>query len=62
MGAFNDSDTRGGGTNVNGHKFSPFFTVAKNTRLGGNFLMDVIDPDGAKLDYNRLQFDLETKF
>lgn len=65
VGAYAESDPAGGGTNYNGHKVSAGFTVMPSTRIVGSYLMNIKDPDNKdsnrKLDYDRLQIDLEIK-
>lgn len=62
IGALNDSDSAGGGTNFNGHKIAAAMTVLPGTKAGFAYMRNTRDPDGAKLAYNRLQVDVEAKF
>jgi hypothetical protein len=66
VGAFNDSDFSGGGTNNKGFVFQYDYQYAKNVTLSAIFLMNklgVKDANGiAPKDYNRLQIDAVTKF
>lgn len=62
IGAFVDSDAGGGSTNFNGHKISIAVTPLTKTKFGVTYFRNTLDPDGAKLAYNRLQVDFEAKF
>ncbi len=62
IGAFNDSDFGGGGTNSEGHRFAAGITPITNTRVGLTWFANQRDPDGADLHYERLMADLEVKF
>jgi hypothetical protein len=62
VGAFTDSDSFGGGTNGEGHKFSGTYQLAKNWQTGVSLFLNKQEPDGADTDYTRAQFDLIAKF
>lgn len=62
VGALTDSDFAGGGTNGDGHKLTAKVGLMKSTSLGVTYFINSIDPDGADVDYNRLQVDLAAKF
>ncbi len=62
LGAFNDSDFAGGGTNGNGHKLSASINLPHTFTVGGTYLLNTIDPDGDDIGYDRFQFDLKYKF
>lgn len=61
-GVFSDSDSFGGGTNGEGLRLKGKVALAENTTLGATYFINSIDPDGADVDYNRLQIDLAVKF
>ncbi len=60
VGAFTDSDSGGGGTDVSGHKFSLAYQVSKNIQLAGTLFVNEIN-DGST-DYTRAMLDLIAKF
>ncbi len=62
IGAFNDSDFGGGGTNSAGHRFAAGISPITNTRLGLTWFANQRDPDGDDLHYERMMADLEVKF
>jgi hypothetical protein len=67
VGAFTDSDSGGGGTNIKGSKFTAQVMVLKNVTVGASFFLDkvnisdttTVDKDA---DYRRLQLDIGFKF
>ena len=60
VGALNDSDFIGGGTNGKGHRFTFTYQLAKNLQVGPTyFLNERGDRDD---DYRRLQLDVVLKF
>ena len=62
LGALSDSDSFGGGTNGEGHKLFLKYQLAKNLQLGATYYLQVKDPDGKDIDYDRLQLDAVAKF
>lgn len=62
LGALTDSDFIGGGTNGEGHKFYVRYQLAKNLQIGATYFINVKDPDGKDIDYERLQIDLAARF
>ncbi|HMP77204.1 MAG TPA: putative porin [Kiritimatiellia bacterium] len=62
LGALTDSDSFGGGTNGEGHKFYVRYQLAKNLQLGATYFLNSKDPDGKDTDYERLQVDLAARF
>jgi len=60
VGAFNESDFIGGGTNGKGHRFGGIYQLAKNVQAALTYYMDKKGSD--EHDYNRLQADLMFKF
>ncbi len=64
VGAFNDSDFIGGGTNGRGHRFGVTYQLAKNTQAGLSYFMNEKADSTGKIDdnYNRLQADIMVKF
>ncbi len=64
VGAFNDSDFVGGGTNGKGHRFGLTYQLAKNTQAGITYFLDKKANSSGKIDdsYNRLQVDVMVKF
>ena len=57
-----DSDSGGGSTNIAGHKVSISCMPLAKVKLGVTYFRDTLDPDGAKLAYNRLMIDVEAKY
>jgi hypothetical protein len=62
IGIYADPLIGGGGTNVDGHRVSAYFTVLPGTRVGVCYMQNRKDPGNAKLKYNSLLVDLEAKF
>jgi hypothetical protein len=64
--AYTDSDPIGGGTNFAGHKFTLGFNVLPGARLAFAYIKDIRDVDNKlserRLDYDRVQADIEVKF
>jgi hypothetical protein len=60
VGAFNDSDFIGGGTNGKGHRFGAAYQLTKNVQGVLNYFLDKRGSNDA--DYNRLEADLNFKF
>ena len=60
LGALNDSDFIGGGTNGKGHRFGFTYQLAKNLQGALTYFLD--DKGNDSHDYNRLQADLVFKF
>lgn len=61
VGAFNDSDFIGGGTNGKGHKFSFSYQLSKNAAAGVTYFVNEKVLDDPK-DYRRWQIDFSFKF
>jgi hypothetical protein len=63
VGAFTDSDFRGGGTNAKGHEIGGAYQLAGNTAFKVSYFMNEIGLDQDKLEnFERLQVDLQLKF
>lgn len=62
LGAFTDSDFRGGGTDAKGHELGGEFQLANNTAFHATYFINTIGLDAAESDFNRLQLDLQLKF
>ena len=62
VGAFTDSDFRGGGTDGKGHEFGGAVQVAEHTALHATFFLNKRGLQGAGTDYSRLQVDAQLKF
>ncbi|MBU0984245.1 MAG: putative porin [candidate division Zixibacteria bacterium] len=62
VGAFTDSDFRGGGTDAKGHEVGGSLVVAQNTWFNVSYFVNTIGLDAAESDFNRLQVDLQLKF
>jgi opacity protein-like surface antigen len=60
LGAFVDSDSGGGGTDIKGHKVSAKIALQKNVSAGATYFMSEIGDK--ETDYDRLQLDLAVKF
>jgi len=64
--AYTDSDPAGGGTNYTGHKVMLGFNVLPGSRLALTYFKDIKDADNKvstkRLDYDRIQADIEVKF
>lgn len=60
VGALNDSDFIGGGTNGKGHRFSFTYQLAKNLQLGPTYFLN--ERGNNDNDYRRLQLDVVLKF
>ena len=60
LGAFNDSDFIGGGTNGKGHRFGLGYQITKNVQGALTYFLDEKSAD--EHDYSRLQADLIFKF
>jgi len=61
VGIFADSDTWGGGTDGDGHKFYVKYQMMKNWQAAITYLLDKKGLD-KEIDYKRLQIDLVAKF
>ena len=62
VGAFTDSDSGGGGTNIDGHRLNGKYQFSKYIQGAVTLFFNGIDPDGKDVDYTRGQFDLIVKF
>lgn len=62
VGAFVDSDSGGGGTNIDGHRIKAAAGLGGNQTVGATLFLNSIDPDGADIDYTRVQVDYKVKF
>jgi hypothetical protein len=62
LGQFADSDFSGGGTDGRGHEIGAGYQASKKVKLGATYFVNDVDPDGADLDYDRLQLDVNVKF
>lgn len=63
VGAFSNSDFRGGGTDAKGHEFGGSLVLAKNTAFAVTYVTADIDlQSDAPNDYSQLQLDLKLKF
>ena len=63
IGAFNDSDFGGGGTDAKGHLIKGKYILAERWILGGTLIVtEVEEIAGSRHDYSRLQLDIEFKF
>ena len=62
LGAFTDSDFRGGGTDAKGHEIGGGYQLDKNTTFSVSYFVNTIGLDAAEEDFNRLQVDLQLKF
>lgn len=62
LGAFTDSDFRGGGTDAKGHEIGGALQLANNTAFNASYFINKIGLDAAESDFNRLQLDLQLKF
>ena len=63
IGTFTDSDFGAGGTDADGHIIKAKYAFSRNIFLGGTFFVNDRDvAQGAGVDYNRVQIDLEFKF
>lgn len=64
VGALNDSDFVGGGTDGKGHVFSAAYQVHKNVQAGLTYFLnqDTANSQDRELDYHRLMADLLFKF
>lgn len=60
VGAFTDSDSGGGGTDVEGHRVQGTYQLSKNWQTSATLFFDQID--GGSTDYVRSQVDLIAKF
>ena len=60
VGAFNDSDFIGGGTNGKGHKFGAKYQIAKNWQAGTTYFLNKRGDNND--EYRRLQLDLMFSF
>jgi hypothetical protein len=60
LGAFTDSDFRGGGTDGSGHEAGLDFALTKNVQLGATYFLNKKGVDGGKT-YHRAQLDLQVK-
>ncbi|UCC78923.1 MAG: putative porin [Candidatus Zixiibacteriota bacterium] len=63
LGAFTDSDFRGGGTDAKGHEIGGSYQLAKNSTLNLTYFINQIGLElDDKEDFRRLQADLQLKF
>lgn len=62
VGAFADSDFRGGGTDAKGHEIGGGIALAKNTAFNATYFINKIGLDAEESDFNRLQLDIQLKF
>ena len=63
IGAFNDSDFGGGGTDATGHLIKGKYVLAERWTLGGTLIITEVEKNaGSEHDYTRLQLDIEFKF
>ena len=63
IGAFNDSDFGGGGTDASGHLIKGKYILAERWILGGTLIVTKVEKNaGTEHDYSRLQLDIEFKF
>lgn len=62
LGAFTDSDFRGGGSDAKGHEVGGAFQIAANTAFHATYFVNKIGLDAEESDFNRLQLDLQLKF
>jgi len=62
LGAFADSDFRGGGTDAKGHEFGGGYQLDNNMTFGVSYFVNTVGLDAAESDFNRLQVDLQLKF
>jgi hypothetical protein len=63
IGAFNDSDFGGGGTDASGHLIKAKYVLAERWTLGGTLIITEVEKNaGSNHDYSRLQLDVEFKF
>jgi hypothetical protein len=68
IGALNDSDFGGGGTDARGHRFGASIKPTDRTEVAVTYLMNEVGIDdsagkgSAEYDYDRVQFDLKFKF
>lgn len=63
IGAFNDSDFGGGGTDATGHLIKSKYVLAERWILGGTLIVTEVEKNaGSEHDYKRLQLDIEFKF
>ena len=63
IGAFNDSDFGGGGTDATGHLIKGKYVLAERWVLGGTLIITEVEKNaGSEHDYTRLQLDIEFKF
>ena len=63
IGAFNDSDFGGGGTDATGHLIKGKYILAERWILGGTLIVTKVEKNaGSEHDYSRLQLDIEFKF
>ncbi len=63
IGAFNDSDFGGGGTDATGHLIKGRYILTDRWILGGTLIVTEVEKNaGSGHDYSRLQLDIEVKF
>ncbi len=63
IGAFNDSDFGGGGTDASGHLLKGKYMLADRWILGGTLIVTEVEKNaGSGHDYSRLQLDIEFSF
>ncbi|MFH1374841.1 MAG: putative porin [bacterium] len=62
VGTFTDSDFRGGGTDGRGHEINAAVQVADKAAVKATLFSNTINLSDRRLDYTRLQLDLQLKF
>lgn len=62
IGMLADANFLGGGTGGEGSKISASVALAKRVTAAGVLYVNTIDPDGADLDYQRLQIQVAARF
>ncbi len=62
IGAFSDSDFGGGGTDNEGHRLKGKVALKDSWTAGATLYPNTIGPNGADIDYTRLQLDLVANF
>ena len=63
IGAFNDSDFGGGGTDATGHIIKGKYALSDKWFLGGTLIVTEVEQNaGSGHDYSRLQLDIEFRF
>ena len=62
VGAYTDANSGGGGTDVDGFRFFARYQVTRSMQAGASWYVQQLDPDGQKLDYNRVQIEATARF